>query len=134
LLSPLDLFPSFAPFPLLALEDKRAVARAMLRILGGGGRLKPPVQTSMLDWLKQQRQTPAAIDRFWRTVLVSALNEELDRIDAAYGVAVFWKAFLANRNGFAMGIPSVPLTELYASCGERIARHNGQVHLSCVDA
>ena len=42
-------------------------------------------------------------------MLVSALNEELDRIDAAYGIDVFWKAFLSNRDGFGMGVPAVPL-------------------------
>ena len=30
------------------------------------------------------RQTPRAIERFWRVVLVSALDEELDRTDARF--------------------------------------------------
>ena len=40
---------------------------------------------SMLEWLNRQKQTPGAIERFWRVVLVSALYEELDKIDAQYG-------------------------------------------------
>jgi len=36
----------------------------------------------MMEWLRRHKQTPAAIERFWRVVLVSALNEELDRTDA----------------------------------------------------
>jgi squalene-associated FAD-dependent desaturase len=74
----------------------------------------------MLEWLKQQRQTQQAIDRFWGIVLISALNEDLDRMDAAYGIAVFWKAFLSNPDGFSVGIPAVPLTELYTLRNERI--------------
>ena len=58
----------------------------------------------------------AAIDRFWGVVLVSALNEELDRIDARYGLDVFWKAFLANRDGYRLGVPRVPLGDLYDGC------------------
>ena len=34
---------------------------------------------SMQEWLVRRGQTPGAIERFWRVVLVSALDEELDR-------------------------------------------------------
>ena len=57
----------------------------------------------MLDWLHRMGQTAAAIERFWRVVLVSALDEELARTDARYGIDVFWKAFLANREGYPRG-------------------------------
>ena len=32
---------------------------------------------TMLDWLREKRQTERAIERYWRQVLVSAINEEL---------------------------------------------------------
>ena len=70
----------------------------------------------MLEWLRRQRQTKRAIERFWRVVLVSALDEELDKTDARYGIDVFWKAFLSNRTGYRMGVPVVPLAELYDGC------------------
>jgi len=129
--APLHLLPAFVIFPFLKWKDKHAIARAMLRIVSSGGRPRLPVPMSMLDWLKQQRQTKPAIDRFWRTVLVSALNEELVRIDAGYGIGVFWKAFLSNPKGFVVGIPSVALAELYASCTERIERNGGRVRTRC---
>ena len=71
----------------------------------------------------------AAIRRFWGVVLVSALNDELDRIDARYGLDVFWKAFLANRAGYLLGIPRVPLGELYDGCRAAIERRGGEVVL-----
>jgi hypothetical protein len=67
----------------------------------------------MLDWLREKRQTPVAIERFWRQVLVSAINEELDRMAAAHGFQVFWQAFLANADSYEMGVPAVPLGEVY---------------------
>ena len=67
----------------------------------------------MLDWLREKRQTPVAIERFWRQVLVSAINEDLDRMAAAHGFQVFWQAFLANADSYEMGVPAVPLGELY---------------------
>ena len=129
--APLHLVPSFARFTLLSWRDKQAIARAMLRILTSGGRPKLRDSMSMLDWLRQQKQTEAAIHRFWRTVLVSALNEELAHIDAHYGIDMFWKAFLSNTTGFAMGVPSIPLAELYSACGKRITDAGGEVKTRC---
>jgi len=83
----------------------------------------------MLAWLERHKQTPRAIERFWRVVLVSALDEELDRTDARFGIDVFWKAFLKNSSGYRMGVPSVPLAELYAGCRATIEKKGGQVIL-----
>jgi hypothetical protein len=46
---------------------------------------------------------------------VSAVNEELDRMAAQHGFQVFWLGFLAASNTYEMGIPAVPLGELYSS-------------------
>lgn len=83
----------------------------------------------MLEWLQRRKQTPGAIERFWRVVLVSALDEELGRTDARFGVDVFWKGFLSNRTGYRMGVPSVPLGELYDGCKTEIERRGGEVNL-----
>jgi squalene-associated FAD-dependent desaturase len=129
--APFHLAPSFAGFPLLTFRDKYSIARAMLAILRCGGSPHFAPRISMLEWLRLHRQTPSAIDRFWRVVLVSALNEDLDRTDANYGILVFWKAFMSNPAAFGMGIPAVPLAELYATCSELIASRGGQVHTRC---
>ncbi len=130
---PLHLAPSFARFPLLGWADKRAIARALLTIARSGGR---PADVSndaggvtMLAWLQKHRQTERAIRRFWEVILVSALDEELDRTGARYGIDVFWKAFLSTRGGYRVGIPCVPLGELYDGCREAIARRGGEVLL-----
>jgi hypothetical protein len=62
-------------------------------------------------------------------ILVSALDEDLDRIDARYGIDVFWKAFLSTRAGYRVGIPRVPLGELYDGCTEAIRERGGEVVL-----
>ena len=79
--------------------------------------------------MRAHGQSEAAIRRFWGVVLVSALNEELGRIDARYGLDVFWKGFLANRAGYRLGIPRVPLGELYDNCRAAIERQGGEVVL-----
>ena len=130
--APFHMTGSFAKFAPLTLKDKIAIARAMLTILRTSGHprdLDEATAISMLEWLRRQRQTKGAIDRFWRVVLVSALDEELDKIDARYGIDVFWKAFLSNRTGYRMGVPIVPLAELYDGCKRAIEQKGGEVQL-----
>jgi len=130
--APFHMSGSFATFSPLSLRDKWSIARAMLNILRTRGKpadLDEPGGISMLEWLRRRKQTTRAIERFWRVVLVSALDEELDRTDARYGVEVFWKAFLSNRSGYRMGVPTVPLAELYEGCRLAIERKGGEVIL-----
>jgi len=130
--APFHMTGSFATFAPLSLGDKLSIARAMVRILFTAGKpreVDTPAGISMLDWLQRQKQTPRAIERFWRVVLVSALDEELDRTDARFGIDVFWKAFLSNRTGYRMGVPAVPLAELYDGCRIAIEQKGGEVTL-----
>ncbi|MCL5287981.1 MAG: hydroxysqualene dehydroxylase HpnE [Acidobacteria bacterium] len=124
---PFHLGPSFTLFPSLSWADKFAIGRAMLAIARSAGRPADADGISMLEWLNKHGQTEGAITRFWQVVLVSALNEELVRTDAGYGIEVFWKGFLSTRRGFEVGIPSVPLAELYDGCREAITRRGGEV-------
>ncbi len=124
---PLHLAASFLTLPFLDWKDKLGIGRAMWRIARDAGNSPNGGDTTMLAWLQAHGQTPAAIERVWRTVLVSALDEELDRAAARYGIDVFWKAFLKNRRGFEIGIPTVPLAELYDGCRQEIERRGGTV-------
>jgi squalene-associated FAD-dependent desaturase len=126
---PLHMAPSMAFFGSLSLADKRGIAKALMTVARAGGAPPGIDNISMLDWLRRMNQTPEAIAKFWRVVLVSALDEELDRAEARYGIDVFWKTFLANREGSLIGLPSVPLAELYGGCGPAIARQGGEVKL-----
>jgi zeta-carotene desaturase len=130
--APVHMTGSFLFFAPLAYTDKFSIARALAVILFAGGKPRDAYGAeaiSMMEWLRRRKQTPAAVERFWRVVLVSALNEELERTDARFGIDVFWKAFLANRNGYRMGVPSVPLAELYDGCRVAIEKKGGEVIL-----
>ena len=131
--APAHMTGSFLSFAPLRLKDKLSIARALAAILFAGGKPKDAwagaEPMSMLAWLQRHKQTPRAIERFWRVVLVSALDEELGRTDARFGIDVFWKAFLANRTGYRIGVPSVPLAELYDGCRVSIEKKGGEVTL-----
>jgi squalene-associated FAD-dependent desaturase len=126
---PLHLAASMAFYPSMTWAEKRGIAEAMLSITRRGGHNDDgdAVGRSMLDWLRAHGQSEGAISRFWSVVLVSALNEELARTEARYGLDVFWKAFLSTRSGYIVGIPRVPLSELYEGCRTAIEQRGGEV-------
>ncbi len=113
--APLHFTGSFWKLRFLELSDKIGIARALWAIRREHGRRQDLDRISMLDWLREKRQTEAAIGRFWSPVLVSAINEDLDRMAASHGFQVFWLGFLARANAYQMGIPAVPLGDLYGS-------------------
>ncbi|HVP46929.1 MAG TPA: hydroxysqualene dehydroxylase HpnE [Bryobacteraceae bacterium] len=112
--APLHLTLSFLRMACLNAKDKFSIARGMMALMRERGRRRDLDQITMLDWLLQKRQTPHAIDRFWGQVLVSAVNEELDRMAAVHGFQVFWLGMLARADSYEMGVPQVPLRDLYS--------------------
>jgi squalene-associated FAD-dependent desaturase len=117
---------SFLKADSLSLKDKLAISRAMLALVGG---LPEDTPESFAAWLRAHAQTYAAIDRFWKVVLVSALNEDLDRMSVRYAAQVFRESFLKSPEAGRMGVPTVPLTELYRPAIQYIERRGGDVGL-----
>ncbi len=129
--APFHTAPSFLTAACLSAADKLAIARAMLALMP---RMPRDDGNSFLTWLRRHGQTPRAIERFWQTVLVSALNEDLDRISVSYAAQVFRESFLKSAHAGRMGVPALPLTELYNMAGEYIRTRGGEVRLrSSVD-
>ena len=124
--APLHTAPSFLKAPSLSLVDKLAIARAMLALMAP---LPPDSSKSFLDWLREHHQTQPAINRFWKVVLVSAINEDLNRISVRYGAQVFRESFLKSAEAGKMGVPTVPLSDLYASAIGYIEQRGGRVFL-----
>lgn len=111
--TPAHFAESFLRLGFLNIREKLAVATAMRAIDREGGR-EDLDHISMRQWLDEKGQPPRAIQRFWRQVLVSAINEELDQMAAAHGIQVFRLGFLVRSDSYEMGVPTVPLGELYA--------------------
>jgi len=117
---------SFLKLKFLGVADKIAIGRAINAIPRELHTRTDLDRITMLDWLKEKRQTPTAIERYWRQVLVSAVNEELDRMAAAHGFQVFWLGMIARADSYEMGIPAVPLRELY---NEAALRNAGAIRI-----
>lgn len=105
---------SFLTMKFLSTGEKLAVARALQSVERERTRTDLD-RITMQHWLEEHHQPPRAVERFWRQILVSAINEELDRMAASHGLQVFQTGFLANKQNYEMGVPSVPLGRLYSS-------------------
>ncbi|HLH01714.1 MAG TPA: hydroxysqualene dehydroxylase HpnE [Bryobacteraceae bacterium] len=115
--APFHFTGSFAKLRFLSLSDKFAVANGLLAVRYEYGKRADLDRISMLDWLREKKQTPRAIERFWRQVLVSAISEDLERMAAAHGLQVFALGFLSKADAYEMGVPAVPLAQLYSEEG-----------------
>jgi zeta-carotene desaturase len=123
---------SFLQYKLLSLRDKLGIARVLIGLLAG---VPEDSGENFLSWLRGKGQTQAAIDRFWAPVLISSLNEDLDKSSVKYSAMVFRDAFLKSAEAGKMGVPTAPLSELYGVAEEYIRARGGEVLLrSGVDA
>lgn len=120
---------SFLTFRSLGLRDKLGIARGMLAIL----RARPGPELDREDmaaWFRRTGQTERAVRRFWRPILVSACNEEPERISCLYGFLLFREGFLMHPQAFQFGIPRVPLATLYTEPTlAYLSKRGGCVHL-----
>ncbi|MXZ74613.1 MAG: NAD(P)-binding protein [Gemmatimonadetes bacterium] len=131
---PLHLFPSFLRLKTMGIRDKLSIVRTVAGMIRHVARLRrtgdpavEPTPVSMAAWLKAHGATDRAVEAFWKPFLISALNDELDDIDADYGIGTAVRAMLLNRSGYEVGLPAVPLGDLYAPCIDYIEQRGGRV-------
>lgn len=124
--APMHNVPAFLRAKMLGAGDKLGIARAMNAM---SRRLPEDSGEDFLAWLKRHKQTERAIERFWKTVLVSALNEDLDRVSVRYAAQVFRESFMKSAAAGKMGLPTIPLSDLYGVATDYIRARGGQVLL-----
>jgi zeta-carotene desaturase len=122
--APLHTAPSLLRFPFLTWADKLALGRALVPLmftqLNDDGR-------SFQQWLMQHCQTSGVIENFWKPVLISALSEDLDRVSISSAAQIV-RLYMKSPRARHMGVPTVPLTELYNSAGDYIRARGGQLY------
>jgi zeta-carotene desaturase len=123
--APLHVTSSFLAFPFLGRRDKVALSSALAILMT---RIPKDDGSSFQDWLLRHHQTPTAIERFWKPILVSALSEDLDRIAVPYAAQVVRES-MRSREARVMGVPMIPLTALYNAARDYILAHGGTVRL-----
>ncbi len=121
--APLHTAPSFLNFPFLNVKDKFAISRAIAALT-----LVPQPDTgqSFQHWLERHAQTENAIQRFWKPILISALSEDLDLISISAAAQVVRES-MKSPAARHMGVPAIPLTDLYNRAGDYIRARGGEI-------
>jgi len=122
--APLHTAPSFFNFSFLSMADKLSIARALVPLTLTR---QPDTGQSFQHWLDRHGQTEHAVSRFWRPILVSALSEELDRISISAAAQVVRES-MKSPAARHMGVPTVPLTDLYNAAGDYVRARGGVLH------
>jgi squalene-associated FAD-dependent desaturase len=122
--APLHTSPSFLRVPFLTGKDKLAISRAIAALT-----LCKQADTgqSFQQWCDRHGQTRNAVERFWKPILVSALSEDLDLISVPYAAQVVRES-MKTPAARHMGVPAIPLTELYNRAGDYIRARGGALH------
>jgi zeta-carotene desaturase len=126
--APLHSAPSFLNAKAFTFGDKLALGRAMRAMM------KPEAfidtRESLGAWLRRHKQTEGAINRFWRLVIASALNAEIDAISVPYAAKAIRELFLNSAQAGSMGMSTIPLSELYAGVPQFLTERGGSVLLN----
>lgn len=117
---------SFLSANALSMADKVAIGRVMLALLPGVPKDGPE---NFHHWLMRHGQTAGAIDHFWRPLMHSALNDDLDRLSVHYAGRVIRTSFMSSPRAGHMGFPTIPLSDLYGHAVDYICARQGEAHL-----
>jgi zeta-carotene desaturase len=122
--APMHTAPSFLQFPFLSAADKVAIARALVPLTLT---VQQDTGKSFQEWLDRHGQTKNAVERFWKAILISALSEDLDRISVSAAAQVVRES-MKSPGARHMGVPALPLTDLYNAAGEYVRARGGVLH------
>jgi uncharacterized protein with NAD-binding domain and iron-sulfur cluster len=122
--APMHTAPSFWKFSFLGTADKVSISRALMPLTLTKQR---DTGESFQQWLDRHGQSSTAVERFWHPILVSALSEELDRISVSAAAQVIRES-MKSPGARQMGVPTVPLTDLYNAAGEYVQKRGGMLH------
>ncbi len=125
--APLHGLPRLLTSSAFTLEDKLSLARAFRAML------RPVAADShetLAQWLVRHKQSRGAIERFWKLVIASALNAEIESIVVPYAAKVIRELFMNSARAGAMGINTVPLSQLYAGVEPLLNENGSSVHLN----
>ena len=131
--APLHGTPSLMSAKAFSLADKLALGRAFRAMMRP--RALNHSSETLGDWLRRHKQTERAMNRFWRLVIASALNADIENIAVPYAAKVIRELFMNSADAGSMGMSTVPLSELYAGAERFLDQHDSRVvYNSNVDA
>jgi squalene-associated FAD-dependent desaturase len=124
--APFHDMPAFLRASAFSFADKLAIGRGISAFVAG---IPSDSEETFAQWLARHEQTTGAINRFWKPVLVSALNEDPDRMSVHYAGKVIRDSLLLSPGAGRMGVPTIPLSDLYNRAISYVESRGGKVDL-----
>ena len=125
--APLHLVAGLMRWNAITVADRLSVVRlrGLLRRIRSRGAAavaaEVPPNLTVTQWLTElHRQSQALCDWLWRPLAIAALNQSPDIAAAAPFVRVLGELFAPNPKAAAIGLPVVPLDDLYAEPARRL--------------
>ena len=112
------------------LADKLSLGRAMQAMMKPGA-LDDSDEKRSATWLRRHRQTEGALKSFWRLVIASALNAEIDSIAVPYAAKVIRELFLNSRRGRQHGNEYGSAERIICGCHTVPCRARRQCAAAC---
>lgn len=113
--APLSLLGGLLRLGFLSWSERLRVVRTLRRLtsdrLAKQGTAVDP--ETIGRWLRQQGETPRAMDYFWSVILVGALGETLDLASTSAAAQVFRDGFCKSRGAYQLELPRAPLAEVF---------------------
>jgi zeta-carotene desaturase len=125
--APLHSAPRLMAAKAFTFADKLALGRAFVALMRP---IAMDSTESLGDWLRRHKQTEGVLNRFWRLVIASALNADIDSIALSYAAKVIRELFMNSAFAGSMGMSRVPLSELYAGVTPFLSERGGSVLLN----
>jgi len=131
---PMHLLAGVLEWSALSWRDRLSIAgmatplrNARRELAGDPVKAASPDET-VEQWLVRNGQTPRLRELLWHPLALAALNQPADRAAAPPFARVLAEMFGGDAGGAAIGLPIVPLHQMYAEpAREYVERHGGEV-------
>jgi squalene-associated FAD-dependent desaturase len=100
-------------WPDLRVFDRAIIAYGLWRLMSA--KLENSMTSeSAFSWLTRHAQSPTIINKFWSTILVSALGDKIERVSIAAARKVLVDGFAAHHDAYSLLVPQRPLSEIFS--------------------
>jgi hydroxysqualene dehydroxylase len=125
--APLHYAGAFLNASFLSATEKLAIANAMRELMVVDG--PAHAASTFGEYLATLDQPRGAIAKFWAPVIVSACNLPVHRVSAAPAIKVFQDGFLPSKSAGRIGLPTLPLADLYNNVPSILSQRGGRIFM-----
>ncbi len=123
LFHPLNLIIGLLNFGAVELSDRVSLLKVFLKL---------PFYSSykfsemtVKEWLKDEKQSQAVQDSFWKIIAVGALNTSIEKASAKMFIDILKQIFLSGSKSANIVLPKFGLSESYCLSAEKFILNNG---------